>query len=146
MAKTQGRNSREKGKPACTPAVLTNSSRASPHHLDLPLTVSQRPHFRIDVHESCVDCGRSINFDSQPFEGVKKKPLAPGNSAFQSEMPDEVQHKPPVRGVPDRAPSQMGAAQTPTPVAHRCGGAAIWDEPLAAFEITVSDWHPIVIQ
>ena len=44
-----------------------------------------------------MDCGRSIDFDPRPFEGVKKKPLAPGNSAFQLEMPDEVQHKPPVR-------------------------------------------------
>ena len=59
--------------------------------------MSQTPHWGIDVHESCVDCGRSIDFDPRPFEGVKKKPLAPGNSAFQLEMPDEVQHKPPVR-------------------------------------------------
>ena len=44
-----------------------------------------------------MDCGRSIDFDPRPFEEVKKKPLAPGNSAFQLEMPDEVQHKPPVR-------------------------------------------------
>ena len=44
-----------------------------------------------------MDCGRSIDFDPRPIEGVKKKPLAPGNSAFQLEMPDEVQHKPPVR-------------------------------------------------
>ena len=44
-----------------------------------------------------MDCGRAIDFDPRPFEGMKKKPLAPGNSAFQLEMPDEVQHKPPVR-------------------------------------------------
>ena len=44
-----------------------------------------------------MDCERSIDFDARPFEGVKKKPLAPGNSRFQLEMPDEVQHKRPVR-------------------------------------------------
>ena len=49
-----------------------------------------------------MDCGRSIDFDPRPFEGVKKKPLAPGNSAFQLEMPDEVQHKPPIRCEPCR--------------------------------------------
>ena len=49
-----------------------------------------------------MDCGRSIDFDPRPFEGVKIKPLAPGNSAFQLDMPDEVQHKPPVRCEPCR--------------------------------------------
>ena len=52
---------------------------------------------RIEVHENCVDCGRPIDFDPSPFEGVKKKPLAPGNSAFQVSMPDEAQHQRPIR-------------------------------------------------
>jgi len=64
--------------------------------------VSQTSHFKIDVHEGCVDCGRGINFDPRPFVEVKKKPLAPGNSAFQLEMPDEVQHLKPVRCEPCR--------------------------------------------
>ena len=51
----------------------------------------------IDVHESCVDYGRSIDFDPRPFEGVKKKPLAPGNTRLHMELPDEVQHKSPER-------------------------------------------------
>ncbi len=52
---------------------------------------------RIEVHENCVNCGRPIDFDPSPFEGVKKKPLAPGNSAFQVSLPDEMQHNRPVR-------------------------------------------------
>jgi hypothetical protein len=49
-----------------------------------------------------VDCGRAIDFDPRPFEGVKKKPLAPGNSAFQMEMPYEVQYLKPIRCEPCR--------------------------------------------
>ena len=55
------------------------------------------PHFRIDLQESCIDCGRSLEFDPRPFEGVKQKPLAPGNSRLQMKLPDEMQHQRPVR-------------------------------------------------
>ena len=49
-----------------------------------------------------MDCGRTSDFNPRPFVEVKKKPLAPGNSAFQLAMPDEVQHKRPVRCEPCR--------------------------------------------
>ena len=61
------------------------------------MTLVSEPHFTIDIQESCIDCGRSLEFDPRPFKGVKDKPLAPGNTRRQMGLPDEMQHQRPVR-------------------------------------------------
>ena len=52
---------------------------------------------RILIQESCVECGHPIAAVPRPFEESGKKPLAPGNSQFQMELPNEIQHQNPLR-------------------------------------------------
>tara|TARA_B100001939_G_C16404620_1_gene389787 strand:+ start:41 stop:352 length:312 start_codon:yes stop_codon:yes gene_type:complete len=52
---------------------------------------------RILVQENCVECGRPVGGNPEPFESADNKPLAPGNSQFQLEMPNEIQHQNPLR-------------------------------------------------
>ncbi len=52
---------------------------------------------RIVVHGNCVDCGQPLAASPVPFAEKSNKPLAPGNTRLQMEMPDEAQHKSPER-------------------------------------------------
>ena len=51
---------------------------------------------------NCVDCGCPVGAEPVPYEGGEAKPLAPGNSSFQIELPDEAQHQPVARCEPCR--------------------------------------------
>ena len=61
---------------------------------------------RILIQESCIECGRPILAAPRPFEKPGKKPLAPGNSQFQMELPNEIQHQNPLRCVECRMAHQ----------------------------------------
>jgi len=57
---------------------------------------------RITIKGNCVECGCPLGAEPAPFEGSKSKPLAPGNSSFQIELPDEAQHQRVARCKPCR--------------------------------------------